>query len=792
MKSIRILYLMVVAILAGLFTSCENKEFEPGPEVPGAQVYFPSTTPTSYMLSEEDLNVVIPVKRVVTDEAISIDILSSDESGLLTIPSSVHFEAGSNTANLNITFDRTALEDGEEYPISLLINDDQNTTPYGNSRMSLVIAPWPWDFVGEGSFRDDWLTTMWNGDASVETPVNIHKHKTREGIYMIEEMYGWNFLEAFFGGSQSAIESQLGLNYTPTNIILNCADPNGVFFGRQFSGITDVDPAYGDYEIATLNDGLGKLENGVVTFPVNGLALFCLKGGQYANKSGMFRLLFPGAEITDYSTAVEYGGMKVSADNTVAKAILDFIYGDDVTGIKYVISTGNVTDNADTIAKGIADGTIENVYEIEEFSAGDKKASIEVELTSGIYSVIAVPLDKNGAPRASDAAALMFYFPGAGGSAAPECDLTAIMGLVSEYWAEKSEDLPDSSSLYFEIAGSELKSVTIYIDTTDAINDYKANGYSEEVIVDALGSDFSERVVPSINANGSYGSAWIDRRSDTSYTMIVKATNIYEKSKVVSATCSTAAIPYSGDLAIGNYVMHFDAPANDGSTIPCDNYIKIVPQAEGNDTDFFVFDFGLEIEVNSWYAKYDAAASTLTLSGVIQGFESYGNMFGGWIGFSETEAERIVSRNAADENSKGTDPVVIKVDPATKQLASIDNDILVYLGSLSGNSVSNPQLAALYYADGTTFAKESAAAAATPKSLGKKSRSAKVPFSSVKVPADTHKTVAFEKKAFANTATVSKSNIVRTISAKAAKCEPLQKTICRRTVKNDVASFEAK
>lgn len=779
---------MVVAILAGLFTSCENKEFEPGPEVPGAQVYFPSTTPTSYMLSEEDLNVVIPVKRVVTDEAISIDILSSDESGLFTIPSSVHFEAGSNTANLNITFDRTALEDGEEYPISLLINDDQNTTPYGDSRMSLVIAPWPWDFVGEGSFRDDWLTSMWNGDASVETPVNIHKHKTREGIYMIEEMYGWNFLEAFFGGPQSAIEAQLGLNYTPTNIILNCADPNGVYFGRQFSGITDTDPAYGDYEIATLNDGLGKLENGVVTFPANGLAFFCLQGGQHANKSGMFRLLFPGAEITDYSTAIEYGGMKVSADNTVAKAILDFIYGDDVTGIKYVISTGNVTENADAIAKGIADGTIENVSEIEEFSAGGKKASIEVELTSGIYSVIAVPLDKNGAPRAADAAALMFYFPGAGGSAAPECELTAIMGLVSEYWAEKSEELPDSSSLYFEIAGSELKSVIIYIDTTDTFNSYKANGYSDEVIVDALGRDYSE-IIQSINTNGFYGSAWINRRSDTSYTMIVKATNIYEKSKVVSATYSTAAIPYSGDLAIGNYVMHFDAPANDGGTIPCDNYIKIVPQAEGNDTDFFVFDFGLEIGINSWHAKYDAAASTLTLSGVLQNFESHGNMFGGWIGFSETEAERIRSFNAADENSQGADPVVIKVDPATKQPASIDNDILVYLGTLSGNTVSNPQLIALYYADGTTFAKESAAAAATPKSLEKKSRSAKVPFSSVQVPDDTHMTVAFKKKAFANTATVSKSNTVRTISVNATKCEPLQKAASRKAFKGGAAAL---
>lgn len=792
MKNIKIFYLTLVAIIAGLFTACENKDFEAGPTVDGMQVYFPTTVPASYYLGEDENSVTIPVKRIVTDEAAAINILGSDESELFDIPSSVSFAAGEDTASLKITFDRSKLVDGMEYPVSLLINDENNTTPYGESSLSIIIAPWPWILEGEGLFRDDWLTSMFRGDASANIPVNIHRHKTREGIYMIEDMYGWNFLEPFFGASQSAIEAQV-VRYTPTNITINCSDPNGVFIPRQFSGITDIDSDYGDYEIATLQDGLGKLEDGIITFPQRGLALFCLQGGQYANTSGMFRIVFPGIEIADYSLAAEYDGMKVEADGTTTSAYVNFTYGDDATGFHYTVASGNLgDDDIEAAVAAIVDGTNEDVVKVTELAEEGNTVTEKFALPSGgIYTLVAVALDKEGKPTVKGTASIKFYFPGAGGGTAPECELAARMGLVSEYWAEMSEQLPDSSSLYFEIAGSELKSVFIYIDTTDTINSYKAIGYSEEVIVDALGSDFSERVVPSINANGFYGSAWINRRSDTSYTMIVKATNIYDNSKVVSATYSTTAIPYSGDLAIGNYVMHFDAPANDGTTIPCDNYIKIVPQEEGNNTDFFVFDFGLEVEVNSWYAKYDAAASTLTLSGVIQGFESYGNMFGGWIAFSETEAERIVSFDAADENSQGTDPVVIKVDSATKQLATIDNDIIIYLGSVSGNSISNSQLVALYYADGTTLTKESAAAAATPKSLGKKSRSSKVPFSSVRVPADTQMTVAFEKKAFANTATVSKSNKVRTISINATKCEPLHKAFDRRDAKNGGILLEA-
>lgn len=46
MKSIKIFFLATVAIVAGLFTACSDDDFKAGPEVDGAQVYFPENVTT--------------------------------------------------------------------------------------------------------------------------------------------------------------------------------------------------------------------------------------------------------------------------------------------------------------------------------------------------------------------------------------------------------------------------------------------------------------------------------------------------------------------------------------------------------------------------------------------------------------------------------------------------------------------------------------------------------------------------------------------------------------------------
>lgn len=771
MKSIKIFFLATVAIVAGLFTACSDDDFKAGPEVDGAQVYFPENVTTQHSISDDVSSIAIPVKRIAKDEALTVAVLASDESGLFTIPSSVSFAAGKETSELLITFDRTKLEDGKEYPLSFLINDEDNTTPYGNRSLDITVMPWPWVKMGTGKFREGWLSDVFTGNM-FEIDVTVHSHKSKEGIYMVEEMLGWPYMTEFFGATQEELSEQF--SYTPSNIVIDCSNATQVTIEEQWSGITENSNGYGNFMIASAEPG--TLVNGVITFPKDGLTakLVGLDREFPANSQGTFRIMLPGAEIVDYTLSAVYDGMKVSADGETASAVIDFTYGADVTGISYVLASGNVSDTADEIAAAIAAGTAENIYEVKDFAVGAEKVSVEAELeASGVYTVIALPKNKAGKLLEAEASASSFFFPGKGGSSAPECDLDAMLGLVSVNWPEQSADCPDESSLYFEITGSKLESLFTWLTPTANLEALLAEGASEEELIDAYGTDQSAKFMPSINSKGGYGSAWINLLDDTSYTMLVKATNIYGKSAIVKANHATAAIPYSGALAIGRYRMSY----SEESGYACENVFRVHPTA-GSATDFFVSGLGDSSSTLQWYATYDSAAGTLTLDGQAKGYESYGNIFGGISSNYDPAGTYIYTwwSYVDPEGDATNDPLVFKVDASTKQLSELNtylhcpildaND--AYVGDLCFFPIGTAVTA--YTANGANSAA---------KVQGIRTR---VPFSSVRVPANAK--FRFENRIDATTVKTVNANVfangVRTLSVKTAKCEPLPKQIGRR------------
>lgn len=788
MKNIKIFYLTLVAILAGLFTACENKDFEAGPTVDGIQVYFPTTVPASYYLGEDENSVTIPVKRIVTDEAAVINILGSDESELFDIPSSVSFAAGENTAALKITFDRSKLVDGTEYPVSLLINDENNTTPYGESSLSIIIAPWPWILEGEGLFRDDWFTSMFRGDASANIPVRIHRHKTREGIYMIEDMYGWNFLEPFFGYSRSEIEAGL-VRYTPTNITINCSDPNGVFIPRQFSGITDIDSSYGDYEIATLQDGLGKLEDGIITFPERGLALFCLKGGQYANTSGMFRIVFPGIEIADYSLAAEYDGMKIEADGTTASAYVNFTYGDDATGFHYTVASGNLGDNdIEAAVAAIVDGTNEDVVKVTELAEEGNTVTEKFALPSGgAYTLVAVALDKEGKPTVKGATSIKFYFPGAGGGTAPDCEIAVELMKVSEFNPNLVAQYPDETSLAAMITGKELSEVTYYVNTTSLINaiDDGSMGLTWEEVMSAYGSKWTSKQFDFLEANGYWGTVFSNMKPATSYSIVVLAKNNYGKSALATATCSTAAAEYSGEMVIGDYTMVCGEGEN-----ASENIFNVTAVSSTSVTDFLATDFVWEDGIE-WTGVYDPAALTLTLTSSDLGKWYITTIQG------TNYAYGVFSFNEAVGGNTGKDPVVVTIDSATKQLKGLNTGmhVEVDLATITSDNKIDEIIGAMAVYDATSVIAPYVETSSVSSFLKKKTNSivsrTKVPYRNFDM---NDLKVANRKEALKSGVCGTEMRMERklaTLKVNAQACEPLHKAFDRRAAQNGSALLEA-
>lgn len=773
MKYITKFLLMGIVAVAGLLSACTSSDdFEPGPKDSGAQVYFPNTIPSEFNVGDDESSVTIPVRRVVTDAAMTVNILASIEQGqegILNIPSSVSFEAGSDLANLVITFDRGKLVDGTEYKASLLLNDEQNLTQYGNNMIDITIIPWPWEELGTGKYRDGWLCGLFEGNL-VELDVTIHKHKSQEGVYMVEEMFGWTFMTEFFGATQSQLSGQF--SYTPTNITIDCSDPANVKIAKQYTGITEGIHNYGDFLIESAAPG--TFVNGVITFPEDGINAYMTGYSSNplpTNPDGTFRIMLPGAEITDYTLTAAYGGMLVNSDNSSASAVIDFTYGADVTGINYVIAEGDVEASAATLAAQIANGTAENILSVEEFTAGAGSVSIKADLTTpGPYTVVALPLDKENKPLESNAAAASFYFPGMDGGDIPDCDVEAMMGSVSENKPDALEKNPDESSLYFKISGSELKTLHLLAMSTSNIETLVAQGASYEEIIASYGEDFSSIAVPTINETGYYENIWINLNENTSYTMLVQATNIYGRSKVLAVEKSTAAVDtswYTGELAIGKYDMVYQS-VEDGETITSSCTFTVNP-VKGSENEFTIKDLGLN-NTTSWYASYDSATHKFTVSGVEVGYEDLGSRFGqGWGYYDQAGTMILGFFSFANEQSNGTDPCVFSVDATTGQINQLETLLQVLVADAASGKILGYLTQYLPGETVITYAENASSSAVQPSSKQAIRHTATAKYMKATDRFSDH-------VATAKCAEMPKSAAhsgVRTLDVKTAKCEPL-------------------
>ena len=698
MKNIRTILFSALALLSAGFVSCTEEEFQPGPVEDGAQVYFPDTVPTQYDIEDNVSSVTIPVKRMSTEGELTVSVLAdltqieTSAQSLFTVPESVTFSDGQADGSVVISFTRDALTDGTDYPINLLLNDADNTTSYGHSQLTITITPWPWELIGTGKYRDDFLT-VYTGVQPIEVDVNIHRHKTQEGVYMLEEPFGWPLLTEALGGTQEELSEQF--SYTSTNITVQLVDnnPAQVYIPLQFTGITENVNGYGAHNIGTLasssgTPAYGTLSEGVITFPTNALGLQFAGTNQtlQANGNGMFRIVLPGYEARDYSLAASYSGMRISSDNTTASAVFDFTYGADVTGISYVFASGDITADPSAVIASVADDTAENIYEVENFVQGGETVSVEADLQPGVYTLVALPVDASGALRADDAAVHQFYFPGAGATEDHPCDVSTELFWISSRpeFADDVADNPDYSTLGFAVNGSELRSAKYLMTTTAVLNEYDESEWP--ALVEANGYDLGSDAITAINSGQTYMSYFRNLSSNTSYTIVILATNVYGESGIASSDYSTDAMPYSGELVIGNYSMSSSVTAEDGNTYNYSTVLEVAPTV-GSETDFVVYNL-FEGDGLGWNAKYDSAAGTLTLDGSSPSITSEdpnaNNFFGTGISFGGGIVVAYLSYS--DPQGDANLPLVFTVD-SEHYLSGLENYLQVLVSKDGGESM---------------------------------------------------------------------------------------------------------
>ncbi|MBQ6861889.1 MAG: hypothetical protein IJN98_04680 [Alistipes sp.] len=537
MKSLKIFFLSALVATAGLFTACsEDYDWSAGELAEGPQAYFSADVQTSYTVSAEDTSVTLPVLRIETDGALDVPVLATfaeGEEGLFNVPASVAFADGEKSALIDVTFAFADLTPGKSYSFSLTLDDPTLTTPYGNSQVGLTIAvPEPYVLLGKGLIRDDIITSLFSVD-NVEWEVEIYENTNQPGYIFLKNAY--TSLYPYNEPGDYVTEDKY--------FVVNIADPNRVIIPKQGLGMDWNPTEYGEFIVGTTAPG--TLKDNIITFPVKGLLVGMMiysEGdfGWYANTNGLFRIALPGAVLTDFTMEAAYAGFRAWVDGSTFPIVAVASEEDtDVASLAFSFVEGDITADFAAEAEAIAaDPKNKAEFTMEEDGLRFAECMSPESLEGGkVYTCVVVPYDADGEAAVDSAIAVAFYFPGVGASEAPECQVAAKMGYVSEYVPDYSANYPDDTYLFWMIEGQELKEVYLagffaqgtidgmiaqYVDT-GAMTLEEFYDLFVESNGELLDQDFMDEL-------DQYGYTWNivgKLPADTAVEALVKAVNIY-------------------------------------------------------------------------------------------------------------------------------------------------------------------------------------------------------------------------------------------------------------------------
>ena len=731
MKVLRVLYIALVALVAGAFSSC-TEEYKPGDVPAGPQIAFMTSNPTSFEFDQnadgQEVKKIV-LSRVNTKKRDDVWVyIQTDPANkeLFKADNIVTFLPGETTAELAITVDYKNFEDDKVYSVKFSIADEYQKTPYGFSEWTVDFALNPWKLMNgkdgkpaTGKARVLAAIDFRLGVAvPAEIETNIYKHKDKDW-YKVESPWIKSFVYLFENATTEDVINSFETTTPAPGLVFNCEDPNNVIIPEQKFGLKDIygvwsgDPTqlFGDFVIAGKG---GLLEDGVITFPKGNVAcafeadlrdysIEDFYGAFGGNQSGLFRVIFPGSEVADYSLAGTYKGMDVAADNTTVTAKFGFTYGYNVSAIKYLVIEGDVENRPEEAKRRLFAGTDENIQTIEGLVGENENIDIKLSLTRGVYSVVAAAVKTDGTLYERTAIVVPFYFPSIGEQEDTSCQFELNLGLVSQLASDvmTSEELalhPDYVSLAYSLQGKDLKSIAYFVSTSEQVEKALTEMTAEELVA-ASGITFDIDTVEGAST-GEWIGTFDGLNPETGYTMIVIAKNIYGSSITVTKSATTTiAPPYEGKVVIGNYIMECaNKDENDKDVVSTNKFqLRNVP---GSNTSFYVKGFVTD-DSNEWKAEYNETNNTLVLNGQIRYLETKGdegNMFGYGLGYYNTEMTQlyaVVAYPDYENNKNGANadvgPAILTLDPETNQLNGLDSKLMLIhvLADLTTNIPSN-------------------------------------------------------------------------------------------------------
>ena len=652
MKRFKFIYLLLAAVGAISFASCEHPhaDWTPGAKDANMGVYF--TTPQGFTVAATDTEVVVEVARANADAAASVSLRyqATDAAGeatdLFTVPSKVEFAAGAQTANLPISFDGSQLVLGQKYSVAIKLDEAEASTYATSEYTFTIIVPEPWSAMGTGIYFDDILCDLFEEADSFRgmgSYVEFEQNDLDANRIRVKNPFSFDVLGSMWGLVPA------WLQYTASEDVyleFDITDPANVRVGEAFD--LQGEPAQcfpfnlhmpdNGYDLACIVKDSTPivLENGIIKFPVGAVVLGAFSGGEFlgwftntGNAYGYMQYYLPGTEFVNYDINATYDGMYVSADGATAEAIFNFAFGADVDTFKFAFVPGDVTADPSATAQAIVDGS----EELTIFEGTSDERVWQVELTRGVWTLVAVPYSAEGDARLQDTYTLNFYFNGTGEM--PEVEIGVQVGAPASFAAEENKEAVEAETpacfyigLNITANASDIKSMRAWWGTVASYEAGIAQGLTNEVILADYAADISS-FLPTLAENGTV-TARMNVNNGYEYKVLFAAETIYGTTIYWDGNYTTAA--YNGALAVGDYAFT-------DATTQSQMAFALVPGKSYSDF-YFVHNY---IDGSMWYVKYDEATGTITNEGVELGYEKYGSQWGMLYGAFNEDATQVYS-----------------------------------------------------------------------------------------------------------------------------------------------------
>jgi len=414
------LFVAILCVMSMVLGSCSEDKYTPAELLTSAQVYFPTSNPTSYEIlkSDEAQTVNVTLQRIKTDDAITVKLVAEGADGdTISVPASVDFAAGSKTATIPVSCKSALMDYDVAKNISISIAEEAYQTPYGVSSadISIVVpAPWtPWinsysDWTKAGYDADAWplsktvasctgtytYVNYWSGDdPGLPIEYRVSTIDPKQGQFRISNWGAGNPLVLDYNTETHEIRLA-SVYYLTENSSYGSVWVSDIIyyygfvralFGQSTANLED-DPDYrSTYDPET---GLFKM-----------FLAYYVTAGCFGYDAETFQC--DGFYIPDYSVAMLYRGILTATDGTpYAQTIIQ--KGVDATNVIAAVVGKN--DDTYAVADALASGelagteiTEDGIWEFDlEGQTGELKVVVASIVDGAVASVAEAPFEYYG------------------------------------------------------------------------------------------------------------------------------------------------------------------------------------------------------------------------------------------------------------------------------------------------------------------------------------------------------------------------------------------------------------